>query len=339
MKKMKKGLNIAASLLAAAALTLASCEDWTDVDNLKVEYGNVEQENPELYAQYLTSLRAYRQTDHTQVYAWYDNSVKVPVSRAHYLRDIPDSIDVVGLIHPDLLTQSELDQIDYLKTQKGMKVIYTIDFDQMKNDYTNVVAQATPERSFRAYLTDSLSYALSLLKKYPYDGVCIGYTGKSTVLMDEAEKKEYMENENCFIGILKDWCSRNEGVDLTFLGAPENLLDQSILAECSMILLDGRTATASNELTTLLTQGYLSQYADRYGMVVAGTPLSGTNRYATFTDGTPATNAVAAWANMPHQGAQIRAVGVYDFSGDYFNADNTYKNMRNMISTLNPSIK
>lgn len=335
---MKKGINIGA-LLLAAALTLASCNDWTDVDNLKVEYGNVEQENPELYAQYLASLRVYRQTDHTQVYAWYDNSVKVPVSRAHYLRDIPDSIDVVGLIHPDLLTQSELDQIDELQQKKGMKVIYTIDFDQMKSDYTNIIAPATPERSFRSYLTDSLSYALSLLKKYPYDGVCIGYTGKSTVLMDDDEKKEYMENENCFIGIMKDWCSRNEGVELTFLGSPENLLDQSILAECSMILLDGRETTAANELTSLLTQSYLPEYADRYGMAVAGTPLTGTNKYATFTDGTPATEAVAAWANSPQQGIRIRAVGVYDFSGDYFNADYTYKNMRNMISTLNPSIK
>lgn len=336
---MKKAINIAAFLLVSATLTLTSCSDWTDVDNLKVEYGNVEQENPELYAQYLSSLRAYRQTDHTEVYAWYDNSVKVPVSRAHYLRDIPDSIDVVGLLYPDHLTQSELDQIQELREQKGMRVIYTIDFDRMKSDYTNNVVPVTPERTFRSFLTDSLSYALSLLKKYPYDGLCIGYTGKSTVLMDEEEKKEYMENENCFIGILKDWCTRNEGVDLTFLGCPENLLDQSILSDCSRILLDGRTATAMNEMTTLMTQSYLSEYAERYGMVVAGTPLTGTNKYATFTDGTPATDALAKWANMPQQGVRIRAVGVYDFSGDYFNADNTYKNMRNMISTLNPSIK
>ena len=47
--------------------------------------------------------------------------------------------------------------------------------------------------------------------------------------MDDAEKKEYMENENCFIGILEDWCSRNEGVELTFFGQPDNLLDKTIL--------------------------------------------------------------------------------------------------------------
>lgn len=335
---MKKGINIGA-LLLAATLTLVSCSDWTDVDNLKVEYGNVEQENPELYAQYLSSLRAYRQSDHTQVYAWYDNSVKVPVSRAHYLRDISDSIDVVSLIYPDKLTQSELDQIAELQEQKGMKVIYTIDFDRMKSDYTNNIAPHDPDRTFRSYLADSLSYALSLLKKYPYDGICIGYAGKPTTLMDDAERKEYMENENCFIGILQDWCSRNEGVELTFLGSPENLLDQSILSECSMILLDGRTTVSSNELTTVMTKGYLPECADRYGMVVSGLPLVGTNKYSTYTDGTPATDAVAAWANMPQQGIRIRAVGVYDFSGDYFNADNSYKNMRNMITTLNPSIK
>lgn len=336
---MKKRIDIAVALLLAMIFGLTSCEDWTDVDNLSVEYDNVEQQNPERYAQYLASLREYRKTDHTLVYAWYDNSVKVPVSRAHYLRDVPDSIDVVGLIHPDSLTQSEIDQMNALRTEKGMKVVYTVDFDGMKTDYTNIVEPADPDRDFRSYLTDTLSYALSLLKKYPYDGICIGYTGKSTVLMDEAEKKEYMENENCFLGILEDWYSRNENVELMFLGRPDNLLDPSILASCSVVLLDGRTTTATSELTTLMTQGYLSDYADRYGMVVAGTPLAGTNKYAIFSDGTPATDAVAAWANKPQLGSRIRAVGVYDFSGDYFNADNTYKNMRNMISTLNPSIK
>ena len=336
---MKRKIEIAAALLLATTFGLPSCEDWTDVDNLSVEYENVEQQNPELYSRYLASLREYRKTDHTLVYAWYDNSVKVPVSRAHYLRDVPDSIDVVGLIHPDSLTQSEIEQMNYLREQKGMKIVYTIDFDGMKTDYTNIVEPADPDRDFRSYLTDTLSYTLSLLKKYPYDGICISYTGKSTVLMDDAEKKEYMENENCFIGILEDWCSRNEGVELTFFGQPDNLLDKTILDRCPTILLDGRTATATNELTTLMTRNWIADYAGRYGMVVAGTPLLGTNKYAAFSDGTPAMDAVAARACTPQQGAGIRAVGVYDFSGDYFNADNTYKNMRNMISTLNPSIK
>ena len=81
--------------------------------------------------------------------------------------------------------------------------------------------------------------------------------------MDDAEKKEYMENENCFIGILEDWCSRNEGVELTFFGQPDNLLDKTILDRCPTILLDGRTATATNELTTLMTRNWIAGYAGR----------------------------------------------------------------------------
>lgn len=335
---MKRGIRISAALLLATTVGAVSCSDWTDVDNLSVNYEPVEQQNPELYARYLASLRAYRETDRTLVYAWFDNRVKIPVSRAHYLSDIPDSIDVVSLLRPDSLTRSEIEQMGKLR-EKGMKVVYTIDFDAMKTDYTNLVAPSNPDRPFRTYLADSLAYALALLKKYPYDGICIGYTGRSTVLMDEVEKKEYRENENCFIGILKDWCSRNEGVELTFFGSPDNLLDKSVLNDCSVVLLNGRTATAASELSTLMTQNYVVGQSHRYGMVVSGTPLSGSNRYATFSDGTPATKAVAAWANTPQQGERIRAVGVYDFSGDYFNADNTYKNMRTMISTLNPSIK
>ena len=45
---MKRKIEIAVALLLATTFGLPSCEDWTDVDNLSVEYENVEQQNPEL---------------------------------------------------------------------------------------------------------------------------------------------------------------------------------------------------------------------------------------------------------------------------------------------------
>ena len=43
---MKRKIEIAVALLLATTFGLPSCEDWTDVDNLSVEYENVEQQNP-----------------------------------------------------------------------------------------------------------------------------------------------------------------------------------------------------------------------------------------------------------------------------------------------------
>ena len=39
---MKRKIEIAVALLLATTFGLPSCEDWTDVDNLSVEYENVE---------------------------------------------------------------------------------------------------------------------------------------------------------------------------------------------------------------------------------------------------------------------------------------------------------
>ena len=41
-------------------------------------------------------------------YAWFDNSVKAPYSRAHHISDIPDSLDVVSMMYPADLAEFEL---------------------------------------------------------------------------------------------------------------------------------------------------------------------------------------------------------------------------------------
>lgn len=343
---MMKNIYIKTVLaFSAVALLHTSCSDWTEPESLSMDYATIETQNPELYENYLKDLREYRTTEHQKVYAWFDNSEKVPYSRAHHLIDLPDSIDVVGLIYPDNLTNMEVGEIKEIREKKGMKVIYTIDYDKIKTAYNDKVLNSPEEEpfseEFRPFLTDSLQYALSIAGKYGYDGICISYTGKSSLHMNETELKEYKENENCFMKIIADWMERNgEKYSLAFQGSPQNVLDENavVLDKSEVIFISGLQASSTSELTSLLTMGYIEKYKDRYGVTVVGVPLNTADKHYMFGDEL-AVNAVAEWASVPQIGLNLCAVGAYDISGDYFAADANYKNIRNMINILNPSIK
>ncbi|CDD48636.1 putative uncharacterized protein [Bacteroides sp. CAG:875] len=342
---MKNMYRKAILALGIVALFQSSCSDWTDPESLSMDYATIETQNPELYENYLKDLREYRASEHQLVYAWFDNSEKVPCSRAHHLTDLPDSIDVVGLIYPDRLTNMEIGEIKAIREDKGMKVIYTIDYDKIKSAYNDKVLSASNEepfsKDFRPFLTDSLTYALSLASKYNYDGICISYTGKSSLHMAENELREYKQNENCFMEIISDWMERTgDKYSLVFQGYPQNVLSENavVLDKSSILFISGLEANSTSELASLLTKGYIEKYKDHYGISVIGIPLKNSDRHYMMGD-VLAVNAVAEWASVPQSGLNICAVGAYDVSGDYFSADSNYKNIRNMISILNPSIK
>lgn len=342
---MKNMYRKAILALGIVALFQSSCSDWTDPESLSMDYATIETQNPELYENYLKDLREYRASEHQLVYAWFDNSEKVPCSRAHHLTDLPDSIDVVGLIYPDRLTNMEIGEIKAIREDKGMKVIYTIDYDKIKSAYNDKVLSASNEepfsKDFRPFLTDSLTYALSLASKYNYDGICISYTGKSSLHMAENELREYKQNENCFMEIISDWMERTgDKYSLVFQGYPQNVLSENavVLDKSSILFISGLEANSTSELASLLTKGYIEKYKDHYGISVIGIPLKNSDGHYMMGD-VLAVNAVAEWASVPQSGLNICAVGAYDVSGDYFSADSNYKNIRNMISILNPSIK
>lgn len=346
MKKYKIN-NIFRMVLPALVLALmaSSCGDWTDIEGLDIRQDDISGQNPELYAEYLENLREYKKSDHTLVYVWFDNSCKAPFSRAHHITDLPDSIDVVGMIHPDNLDPWELEEMDKIRTDKGTKVIYTIDFEAIKAAYNMKLELATEEEpvadDFIGFLTDSLEYSLSLADKYNYDGICVGYAGKSRLHMRPAELKEYSENEKAFINIISDWCQRNPQRMITYEGAPQNLIDSSLLDDCLSILISGKKATNVNDLSyrlLLSNKEYLP--LDRFGMVVMATDLNDPNKkIGYFTDGTLAIAGLADWAPVVHGGIELKAVGIYNVSTDYYTPGHNYYYTKQLISSVNPSVK
>ncbi|EJW97724.1 hypothetical protein EVA_14166 [gut metagenome] len=48
----------------AVSFALFSCDDWTEVESLEIHSPSFEEQNPQLYADYLKDLDAYKASDH-----------------------------------------------------------------------------------------------------------------------------------------------------------------------------------------------------------------------------------------------------------------------------------
>lgn len=345
MKRNTKNSIFKTLLSILTATVLVSCNDWTDIESVDIDQKTINNQNPELYAKYLQNLREYKNSDHKLVYVWFDNSEKTPFTRAQHIVDLPDSIDVVGLIHPDNLKDWELKEMVQVRNDKGTKVIYTVDFESMKSAYNAKLELATEEEpvaeDFIGFLVDSLNYSLSLANKYNYDGICIAYAGKSRLHMRPNELKEYTENEMTFINIINDWHKRNPQKLITYEGKPQNLIDKSLLDDCLSILISGKESTNINKFTYELQLAITDDAPqNRYGMVVMATDLNDPNKkIGYFADGSLAMVGLADWASAPHGGVEVNAVGIYNVSTDYYTPEQDYYYTRKLISSVNPIVK
>lgn len=345
MKKYKKSSILRGWLSILALALLSSCSDWTDVESIEIKKADIAEQNPELYAEYLRNLHEYKKSEHTLVYVWFDNSEKKPYSRAHHITDLPDSIDIVGLMHPDKLEAWELKDIESVRENKATKVIYSIDFESIKEAYNAKMELTTEEEpmseDFIGFLTDSLEHSLSLAEEYNYDGICIGYAGKSRIHMRPAELKEYTENEKAFIQIISDWHKRNPEKTITYEGKPQNLIDSSLLNDCVSILLSGKEATNENEFSYIFSLARIENVPEnRLGMVVMAITLNDPNKeVGYFSNGSLAVQGLMNWAPSAHNSGKVAAVGLYNASTDYYTAEGNYYYTKQLISSVNPAIK
>lgn len=79
----------------------ASCNDWTEMESVTQKTQRPNEQDSELWAQYTTALREYKQSEHTLVFASFANGAPVATSEKDCLRSLPDSLDVVSLTNAD----------------------------------------------------------------------------------------------------------------------------------------------------------------------------------------------------------------------------------------------
>lgn len=343
---MKNILNknifiIALSLLIGSSFV--ACSDWTENENIEVNIPNIGDMDPVVYAKYLENLRDYKKTDHKLVYTWYDNSVKVPVNRSHHLTALPDSIDVVSLMHPDNLSENELKEISTIRTDKGMKVILSISFDDIKNNFIKALGEdeVFDNDKFITHLTTLVNKDLALVGKYNYDGISFAYDGKSIVHLTPEELADYAKLQEAYLNLITTWYDGNKSKMIVFEGKPQNLLNKTILQSCNNIIINGMSEVSVEafdfNIRMALQEGVPS---DRFIVKVSTTSLDATDVKTGYFDqknGVKAIPQTAIWIARPESQYKKAGIGIYNVQNDFFNPKLTYSTVRGAINTINPS--
>ncbi|NDV69908.1 glycoside hydrolase family 18 [Dysgonomonas sp. 25] len=332
--------------LMAGGLMLTSCSDWTDDESVDINEPGIEIQNPTLYAKYLENLRKYKESDHKFIYAWHDNSEKLPFNRSHHLTDLPDSLDAVVLMHPDGLADWEQQEISSIRQEKSIRTLLSIDFDAIKLAHDQLSfewGQGNPEvqdpGSFSSFLADSLSHKLSLVKKYNYDGIVICYNGKNTMHMEADEKQTYLNNENSFFNFITAWMNLNPTKTVTYQGYPQYLTDKTLFNSFKHIIVPSVNLTNANALAYTVSMASVAGVPTDRFIVIAQTPSfdSGDIKTGYWVDGSIAITSTASWAAGTYSDYTIAGFGIYNINNDYFNVKRVYTYSREAIDTLNPS--
>lgn len=334
--------KISMLLLGALSLCAVACSEQIPEPIALVE-PDIEAQHPELYARYTESLRLYKSKEHRYVYAWYDNSVKIPTGQAFHLTALPDSIDAVVLTTPSPITDLELEEQGKIRQQKGTKTLYAVDFSAFKKSFDARYEQATAEEqatmSLTAFLADSLPTALARVDRFDYDGIAISYTGKSTHYLTASERAEEESLQQAFLGAVKTWKEAHPTKTLLFVGVPERVLDKSLFAHCQSLLVDARAAKSINALSFLLAQSQAEGVpTEKLGLYVGTPQPNDPNKlHGYFADGSLQAPGSALWARAAHNGTFVAALGLENIFLDYFDASFNYRITRTAIQAMNPS--
>lgn len=367
---MKKSIKYLASaaLVAFAAGALVSCSDWTEPESVDQNYGSIDK--AENYQAYLASLKAYRASDHKKIYAWFESPADGPVSQAHTLASLPDSIDVVVFENPGVISPQIVKEMTKVNNDKGMEFMYTVDFDALKsqhkalsedlaaqresltNAYLNnpdkddeavteeyqkqLEALATPD--LLEFLLENCTELLSYAKTNGFHGVMFAFDGKATNHLTPAELESYVLEVNAFLGVASDWHKRNPNMKFDYLGAPQNIAASPLANEFNILFIrNGLNATNANVYGQYFAKALSDGVpADRIGMMTTYTsldPADGT--MGLNSDGSYALTGCAKWAASN----PVVAVGMKKVQNDYYNPGNEYGVVRAAIQTINPSIK
>lgn len=213
---LNSGLCLALGM--AASFSLSSCEDWTDMESLEIHNPSFEEQNPQLYADYLKDLNSFKASDHHVLFISFSN-VTNPVKQGERLTALPDSVDYISLNNPSEIGAGLLEEMNEVR-RKGTKIGYTFSYAQFEAEW-DLMLEANPELTEterQEYFTKRTEEMLSLVDKYNYDGVIVDYVGRSLVSLKDEPLRTYIARQKGFFDIISTWKSRHTDKFLVFYG-------------------------------------------------------------------------------------------------------------------------
>ena len=364
MMKMKNNI-FKTILLAAAAVSSASCSEWTEPESVGFHYTTLEEKNPELYKAYFQSIRDYRDSEHKVVIAKFDNKATAPAGRAEHITCLPDSVDYIILYNPEV-SAAIADEMREVRELKGQKVLYQIEYKAIENEYKAYVeawndahqpAEGEEEEvpsdpadtliSLNNYVSDAVKARTAYLAEYGYDGVNIVYSSRNPASCTEDALDELKAAQAAFLAPIAEALASCPDALVFFEGTPQYILENVEIVENADYLIIPATG-AVNEYELSYELGLANRHgnipSDRFVVLVTTRSLvdpaltdgtfSGTDR-----NGKEMTAIIGAaeWTAKSTSGVVKAGIAVENAQNDYFNLSEVYYNIREAISIMNPS--
>ena len=216
---MKKSINI---LLISAALLIvaASCKEWVTPQPMPIKTNSIQSTNPELYDQYCQAVRNYKKGDHKLMYISFDNSTENPVNGSQTFHYLPDSVDIVELIHPVMYdwTRQEMDE---LKAKFNTRFVIRVSYEKFRCDLNG---KTRPKADVVADYLEEAEKVLAFARQNDLDGITFEYEGKYQEHLTDSELKTLRKDQDEVMEPIVEWLERNDKKLFYFSGTPSKLL-------------------------------------------------------------------------------------------------------------------
>lgn len=299
-------------------LFVASCNDWTETESVPQKTQRPNEQDPELWAQYIAALREYKQSEHTLVFASFTNGVPVATSEKDCLRSLPDSLDVVSLTNADNFSELDREDLAVLK-EKGTRAVYFVDYASRSAEFADLTA-----------LGSYLDKVVTRTRELGLDG--LSFSG-IPVFGSDAEQAVQKAVASLFMEKFAAVAGSGKELLLLFEGDPQ-FLAPADRSKVDYFILDTKETDNATDLKLQVLRALSA------GAIPCNKLLLGAMTEYEFTDEDKgAADAISALTiRIPEIGPQpLAGLCIYHVNADYFGAEFIYPLTRTAIQTLNPS--
>ena len=345
--------------MAMSAAVLISCSDWTEPESIKIKVASLENDAPEVYAQYCQKIRDYKASDHKLVYVTFDNQQKTS-DQSYNLASLPDSIDVVELSNPELIDQTLMSQMEKLRSEKAFRFAVEFSYDDVKTEYedsVNVLYEAylaerdtvkahdgdpdTVAEPVYPVLTDMVKAGLDkvfgYVDTYKLDVVRVKYSDLMLrTHLTIGEDTTYVANQTAVFDLILSEFNAREGVRMFLNANAQYIVSEDIINAAEYVILPTESLFGTSELDQMAVRT-VAQYPDAkllYAVSSASSDFSAGWFNNKTVEQIPA---AALWMN---EQADFNKSGllIYNVRSTFYDTNhNVYSKLRNAIKVMNPN--
>ena len=300
----------------AGGCLLTSCDDWTDPEEVDYAIKDPSEQNPELWARYIESLRIYKlERPHYVTYASFNNGVEPSKNEGNYLRSLPDSLDFVTLANSENITVADREDIPQLQ-EKSTRVLYHV-------DYAKKMAELPDDAALGAWLDK----AIATVAELKMDG--FAFSGLPLYGGTEAEQAARKASARLIVSKLSA-----TGKALVFEGDP-SFVDAADMEKLDYVVLLNTADIERAVALKLLVANTLEMHTTlSKKQLILATKMNG----KLADENGKWHNVVLEMPNRVVSLGPLAGIAIYSIGEDYYQPEKNYNTCRTAIQTMNPSM-